>query len=160
MGVTSKLGEMGVVTTTLEQAINWGRTRAMWPMLFGLACCAIEMMATQASHYDASRFGMELMRASPRQSDLMIVAGRVSRKMAPVLRRLYDEMPDPKWVLSMGDCASTGGVFNNYAILQGVDEIVPVDVYVAGCPPRPEQLIDGFLTLHKKVMNMQIKDWA
>ncbi len=160
MGVTQKLGDMGVVTTTLEQAVNWGRTRAMWPMLFGLACCAIEMMATQCSHYDMSRFGMELMRASPRQSDLMIVAGRVSRKMAPVLRRLYDQMPSPKWVLSMGDCASSGGVFNNYAILQGVDEIVPVDVYVAGCPPRPEQLIDGILTLHRKVMGEKIKDWA
>jgi len=160
MGVSSKLGEMGVITTSLETVVNWGRTRAMWPMLFGLACCAIEMMATQASHYDVSRFGMELMRASPRQSDLMIVAGRVSRKMAPVLRRLYDQMPNPKWVLSMGDCASSGGVFNNYAILQGVDEIVPVDVYVAGCPPRPEQLIDGILTLHNKVMGEKIKDWA
>ncbi|NDJ53447.1 MAG: NADH-quinone oxidoreductase subunit B [Chloroflexi bacterium] len=160
MGVTQRLGEMGIVTTTLEQAVNWGRTRAMWPMLFGLACCAIEMMATQAAHHDASRFGMELMRASPRQSDLMIVAGRVSRKMAPVLRRLYDQMPDPKWVISMGDCASCGGVFNNYAILQGVDEIVPVDVYVAGCPPRPEQLFHGIMTLQEKVMESKIKDWA
>lgn len=147
-----KTGSFGVVTTTLDQAVNWGRTRAMWPLLFGLACCAIEMMAVQSSHYDMSRFGMELMRASPRQSDLMIVAGRVSRKMAPVLRRLYDQMPAPKWVLSMGDCASCGGVFNNYAILQGVDEIVPVDVYVAGCPPRPEQLIHGIMKLHEKVM--------
>lgn len=160
MGVTSKLGQMGIVTTTLEQMVNWGRTRAMWPMLFGLACCAIEMMATQASHYDMSRFGMELMRASPRQSDLMIVAGRVSRKMAPVLRRLYDQMPAPKWVIAMGDCASCGGVFNNYAILQGVDEIVPVDVYIGGCPPRPEQLIDGIMTLHEKVMKEKITDWA
>lgn len=155
-----KSGESGVVLTTLADAINWARTRAMWPMLFGLACCAIEMMSTQASHYDMSRFGMELMRASPRQSDLMIVAGRVSRKMAPVLRRLYDQMPSPKWVLSMGDCASCGGVFNNYAILQGVDEVVPVDVYVAGCPPRPEQLIHGILTLHEKVQREQISDWA
>ena len=160
MGVTSKLGNMGIVTTTLEQAVNWGRTRAMWPMLFGLACCAIEMMATQASHYDISRFGMELMRASPRQSDLMIVAGRVSRKMAPALRRLYDQMPLPKWVISMGDCASCGGVFNNYAILQGVDEVVPVDVYVAGCPPRPEQLIEGIMTLYDKVMKEKLTDWA
>jgi len=160
MGVTRKLGELGIVTTTLEQAINWGRTRAMWPVLFGLACCAIEMMSTQASHYDMSRFGMELMRASPRQSDLMIVAGRVSRKMAPVLRRLYDQMPSPKWVIAMGDCASCGGVFNNYAILQGVDEIVPVDVYVAGCPPRPEQLLHGIMTLHEKVMGEKIVDWA
>lgn len=160
MGVTKKLGNLGVITTTLEAAVNWGRTGAMWPMLFGLACCAIEMMSTQASHYDMSRFGMELMRASPRQSDLMIVAGRVSRKMAPVLRRLYDQMPYPKWVISMGDCASCGGVFNNYAIVQGVDEIVPVDVYVAGCPPRPEQLIDGVMTLHAKVRGEKIKDWA
>ncbi len=152
MGVEHKLGEMGIVTTTLEEAVNWARTRAMWPLLFGLACCAIEMMAAQASHYDMSRFGMELMRPSPRQSDLMIVAGRVTRKMAPVLRRLYDQMVEPKWVIAMGDCASCGGVFNNYAVLQGVDEVVPVDVYVSGCPPRPEQLIHGVLTLHAKVM--------
>ena len=112
MGVEQKLGEMGIVTARLEDLVNWGRTNAMWPMLFGLACCAIEMMSTQASHYDMSRFGMELMRPSPRQSDLMIVAGRVSRKMAPVLRRLYDQMSDPKWVIAMGDCASCGGIFN------------------------------------------------
>jgi NADH-quinone oxidoreductase subunit B len=160
MGVTSKLGNLGVVTTTLEAAINWGRTNSMWPMLFGLACCAIEMMSTQASNYDLSRFGMELMRPSPRQSDLMIVAGRVTRKMAPVLRQLYDQMPNPKWVISMGDCASCGGIFNNYAIVQGVDEIVPVDVYVAGCPPRPEQLIHGIMTLHEKVKTERIADWA
>jgi NADH-quinone oxidoreductase subunit B len=151
MGLESKLGNMGVVTARLEDVVNWGRTNAMWPLGFGLACCAIEMMSAQASNYDMSRFGMELMRASPRQADLMIVAGRVTRKMAPVLRRLYDQMPDPKWVLSMGDCASCGGVFNNYAIVQGVDEIVPVDVYVAGCPPRPEALIDGILKLHEKI---------
>jgi NADH-quinone oxidoreductase subunit B len=160
MGVEQKLGNLGALTTTLEQAVNWSRTRAMWPMLFGLACCAIEMMSAQASDYDMSRFGMELMRPSPRQSDLMIVAGRVSRKMAPVLRRLYDQMPDPKWVISMGDCASCGGVFNNYAIVPGVDEVVPVDVYVAGCPPRPEALIHGILTLHAKVQGEKIKDWA
>ncbi len=151
MGLESRLGQLGVVTTTLEQAVNWARSGSLWPMLFGLACCAIEMMATQASRYDLSRFGMELMRASPRQSDLMIVAGRVSRKMAPVLRRLYDQMPEPKWVIAMGDCASCGGVFNNYAIVQGVDEIVPVDVYVAGCPPRPEALIHGIMKLHEKI---------
>src|SRR5437660_4791565 len=151
MGLEQKLGNMGVVTTTLETAINWGRTNAMWPMLFGLACCAMEMISTVMPNNDLSRFGMELMRASPRQSDLMIVAGRVSRKMAPVLRRLYDQMPDPKWVIAMGDCASCGGVFNNYAIVQGVDEVVPVDVYVAGCPPRPEALIDGILLLQKMI---------
>jgi NADH-quinone oxidoreductase subunit B len=160
VGVEQKLGNMGIATMTLEQAVNWARSRAMWPMLFGLACCAIEMMSAQASSYDMSRFGMELMRPSPRQSDLMIVAGRVSRKMAPVLRRLYDQMPDPKWVISMGDCASCGGVFNNYAVVQGVDEVVPVDVYVAGCPPRPEALIHGILTLHNKVNAEKIKDWA
>jgi NADH-quinone oxidoreductase subunit B len=160
MGVEQKLGEMGIVTARLEDLVNWGRSNAMWPMLFGLACCAIEMMAAQASHYDISRFGMELMRPSPRQSDLMIVAGRVSRKMAPVLRRLYDQMGDPKWVIAMGDCASCGGVFNNYAVVQGVDEIVPVDVYVAGCPPRPEALIDGIMALHEKVRGETMKDWA
>jgi NADH-quinone oxidoreductase subunit B len=151
MGLEEKAGDLGIVTAKLEDLVNWSRTNAMWPMLFGLACCAIEMMSAQSANYDLSRFGMELMRASPRQSDLMIVAGRVSRKMAPALRRLYDQMPEPKWVIAMGDCASCGGVYNNYAIVQGVDEIVPVDVYVAGCPPRPEALIDGIMQLHKKV---------
>ena len=160
MGLEEKAGNMGVVTTTLETVVNWSRTNSMWPLLFGLACCAIEMMGAQASNYDLSRFGMELNRASPRQSDLMIVAGRVSRKMAPVLRQLYDQMPDPKWVLAMGDCASCGGVFNNYAIVQGVDEVVPVDVYVSGCPPRPEGLIHGILTLHEKVKKEKITHWA
>ena len=159
MGLEQKLGDMGIVTTSLEKAVNWARSNAIWPMLFGLACCAIEMMSTQAPRYDLSRFGMELMRASPRQSDLMIVAGRVSRKMAPVLRNLYDQMPDPKWVIAMGDCASCGGVFNNYAIVQGVDEIVPVDVYVAGCPPRPETLIDGILKLQAKIRQEPLTKW-
>ena len=160
MGLEQKTGNLGVVTTPLEQVVNWARTNSMWPMLLGLACCAIEMMAAQAPAYDMSRFGMELMRASPRQSDLMIVAGRVSRKMAPVLRQLYDQMPEPKWVIAMGDCASCGGVFNNYAIVQGVDEVVPVDVYVAGCPPRPEGLIHGVMTLHEKVKREKLKDWS
>ena len=159
MGIEQKAADLGIVTTTLEQAVNWARTKSMWPMLFGLACCAIEMMMAQGARHDLSRFGMELMRASPRQSDLMIVAGRVSNKMAPVLRRLYDQMPDPKWVLAMGDCASTGGIFNNYAILQGVDEVVPVDVYVAGCPPRPEALIHGIITLHDKVTKERLTEW-
>ena len=159
MGLENKLGEMGVVTTTLEDMVNWSRANSMWPVLFGLACCAIEMMHGQASDNDISRFGMELNRASPRQSDLMIVAGRVTRKMAPVLRMLYDQMPDPKWVISMGDCASCGGVFNNYALVHGVDEVVPVDVYIAGCPPRPEALIHGILTLHEKVKMESLKDW-
>ncbi|MEA3441269.1 MAG: NADH-quinone oxidoreductase subunit B family protein [Chloroflexota bacterium] len=160
MGVEQKLGNFGVVTTKLEDLINWGRYRSMYPLLMGIACCAIEMMAAQAPHYDMSRFGMELMRASPRQSDLMIVAGRVTRKMAPVLRQLYEQMPDPKWVLSMGDCASCSGVFNNYALMQGVDEVVPVDVYVAGCPPRPEALIHGVVTLHEMVRGEKLTDWA
>ncbi len=151
MGLEDKLGDMGIVTISLEKAIGWARAKSIWPALFGLACCAIEMMSAQASRYDLSRFGMELMRASPRQSDLMIVAGRVSRKMAPVLRRIYDQMPEPKWVIAMGDCASCSGIFNNYALLQGVDEIVPVDVYVPGCPPRPEALIDGIIRLQEKI---------
>lgn len=159
MGLEQKTGNMGIVTTKLEQMVNWSRTNSMWPMLFGLACCAIEMMSAQASNYDLSRFGMELNRASPRQSDLMIVAGRVSRKMAPVVRQLYDQMPDPKWVIAMGDCASCGGVFNNYAIVQGVDEVVPVDVYISGCPPRPEGLIHGIVTLHEKVKKEKFTDW-
>ena len=160
MGLEQKLGNMGVVTMSLEQAVNWGRTGSMWPMLFGLACCAIEMIgAISAPQNDMSRFGMELMRASPRQSDLMIVAGRVSRKMAPVIRRLYDQMPYPKWVIAMGDCASCGGVFNNYAIVQGVDEIVPVDVYVAGCPPRPEALLNGIMTLHESIRGEKLDKW-
>ena len=160
MGIEEKAGNLGFITTTLENLVNWSRTRAMWPLLSGLACCAIEMMAAQSSHYDMSRFGMELMRASPRQSDLLIVAGRVTNKMAPVLQRLYDQMPSPKWVIAMGDCASNGGVFNNYAILQGVDEILPVDVYVAGCPPRPEALINGILVLYDKVQQEKITEWS
>ncbi len=143
--------------TTMEKGVNWTRTRSMWPATFGLACCAIEMMATGAAHNDLSRFGMEVFRASPRQADLMIVAGRVSQKMAPVLRQVYDQMAEPKWVISMGACASTGGMFNNYALVQGVDEIVPVDVYVPGCPPGPQSLIHGILTLQSKIMSGEIK---
>src|SRR5438445_4089642 len=126
-----------MLTTTVEKMVNWARRSSLWPATFGLACCAIEMMATSAARYDLARFGAEVFRTSPRQSDLMIVAGRVSKKMAPVLRQLYDQMPEPKWVLSMGACASCSGVYNNYALVQGVDRIVPVDVYVRGCPPRP-----------------------
>jgi len=145
--------EEGVITTTLEQAINWGRQASIWPMTFGLACCAIEMMTFGAPRYDSARFGMEVFRPSPRQADLMIVAGRVSQKMAPVLRQIYDQMAEPKWVLAMGVCASSGGMFNNYAIVQGVDHVVPVDMYLPGCPPRPEMLIDAVLKLHHKIMN-------
>jgi len=146
-----------LLMTTVERAANWSRTRSMWPATFGLACCAIEMMATGAAHYDLARFGMEVFRASPRQADLMIVAGRVSQKMAPVLRQVYDQMPDPKWVISMGACASSGGMFNNYALIQGVDQIVPVDIYVPGCPPGPQSLMHGILTLHDKIMAGEIK---
>jgi NADH-quinone oxidoreductase subunit B len=141
----------GVLTTTLARAVNWARKQSLWPVTFGLACCAIEMMAAGASHHDLARWGMEIFRASPRQADLMIVAGRVSQKMAPVLRTIYDQMPEPKWVVSMGVCASSGGMFNNYGVVQGVDTIVPVDIYVPGCPPRPEMLMYGILRLHEKI---------
>lgn len=135
----------------LEKLINWARENSLWPAQFGLACCAIEMMSTAASRYDMARFGMEVFRASPRQSDVMIVAGRLSQKMAPVMKTVYDQMLEPKWVVAMGDCASCGGIYNNYAIIQGVDKIVPVDVYIAGCPPRPEALLDGLIMLQKKI---------
>jgi len=158
-GGRDKDGESGLVTTSLAKAVNWARTNSMWPALFGLACCAIEMMHTQTARVDMSRYGMELMRASPRQSDLIIVAGRLSRKMAPVIRRIYDQMPEPKWVIAMGDCASCGGIFNNYALVQGVDEVIPVDVYVAGCPPRPEALMHGILLLHEKVRGETLDGW-
>ena len=137
----------GVLLTSVEKLVNWTRKSSLWPATFGLACCAIEMMTTGAPRYDLARFGMEVFRASPRQADLMIVAGRVSNKMAPVLRQIYDQMPEPRWVLAMGVCASSGGMFNNYAIVQGVDQIVPVDVYAPGCPPGPETLIHAITTV-------------
>jgi len=155
--VAGETSNPNFLLTTMEKCVNWTRTRSMWPATFGLACCAIEMMATGTAHYDMSRFGMEVFRASPRQADLMIVAGRVSQKMAPVLRQVYDQMAEPKWVISMGACASTGGMFNNYALVQGVDQVVPVDVYVPGCPPGPQSLLHGILTLQDKIMSGEIK---
>ena len=145
-----------LLTGKLEDFVRWSRRSSMWPATFGLACCAIEMMAAGGAEYDMSRFGMEVFRASPRQADLMIVAGRVSQKMAPVLRQVYDQMVEPKWVISMGVCASSGGMFNNYAIVQGVDQIVPVDVYAPGCPPSPNTLLHAILTLHEKVRTGEI----
>jgi NADH-quinone oxidoreductase subunit B len=140
-----------VALGVLDELVSFARKGSLWPLTFGLACCAIEMMATVGAKYDLARFGAEVFRASPRQADVMIVAGRVSQKMAPVLRQIYDQMAEPKWVISMGACASCGGVFNNYAIVQGVDRIVPVDIYVPGCPPRPEQLIYGIIQLQEKI---------
>ena len=148
--------EHNVITAKIEDLVKWSRSRSSWPASFGLACCAIEMMATGAAHYDLSRFGMEVFRASPRQADIMIVAGRVSQKMAPVLRQVYDQMMEPKWVISMGVCASSGGMFNNYAIVQGVDQVVPVDVYAPGCPPTPETLIHAIETLHQLIEDGQL----
>ena len=158
MGVEALAESLGqnVLTTTLAKLIGWGRGNSVWPLQFGLACCAIEMIHTATASVDIARFGSEAMRASPRQADMMIVSGRVSQKMAPILRTIYDQMPEPKWVISMGACASIGGVFDNYAIVQGVDQVVPVDVYVPGCPPRPESLIYGIVQLQRKIAEQRL----
>ncbi|MGW4526028.1 NuoB/complex I 20 kDa subunit family protein [Amycolatopsis sp. NPDC004378] len=155
MGLEEKLPN-GILLASLEGLVNWSRKNSMWPATFGLACCAIEMMTVGGSRYDIARFGMERFSATPRQADLMIVAGRVTQKMAPVLRQIYDQMAEPKWVLAMGVCASSGGMFNNYAVVQGVDHVVPVDMYLPGCPPRPEMLLDAILKLHAKIQDEPI----
>ncbi len=146
----------GFLLTTMEKVAGYARARSVWPAFFGLACCAMEVLAIGGPRHDVGRFGMEIVGSTPRQADLMIVAGRVSQKMAPVLRQVYDQMPEPKWVISMGVCASSGGMFNNYAIVQGVDHIVPVDIYLPGCPPRPEMLLDAILKLHDTIENTKL----
>jgi NADH-quinone oxidoreductase subunit B len=160
MGLEERLPDDGFITTTLEHAVNWGRKYSIFPLTFGLACCAIEQITSGVSRFDISRFGSEVFRASPRQADLLIVSGRVSNKMAPVVKRLYDQMLEPKWVIAMGICASAGGPFNNYAIIQGVDKIIPVDVYVPGCPPRPEALLYALTLLQKKIQGEKFRDRA
>ena len=157
MGLETIFGR-SVWTTRVDAIVNWCRKNSLWPMPFGTACCAIELMATLASRYDLARFGAEAIRFSPRQSDLMIVGGRVAVKMMPVLQKIYEQMPEPKWVIAMGACASTGGVFDNYAVIQGVDQFIPVDVYVPGCPPRPEALIDGVIRIQKMIERESVMD--
>jgi len=159
VGLEDALPEGSVVTTTLEKLVNWGRGQSPFPLLFGLACCAVEMMAAGGPRHDIGRFGAEAFRGSPRQADLIIVSGRVSQKMAPVVKRLYDQMSEPKWVIAMGACACTGGPFENYAIVQGVDRLIPVDVYVPGCPPRPEALFAGIVRLIEKIKTEKISDY-
>lgn len=156
MGIEEKLGD-SVFTTKLDAIINWSRKNSLWPMPFGTACCAIEFMAAVGTRFDLARFGAEAMRFSPRQSDLLIVAGTISNKMAPILRKIYDQMAEPKWVISMGSCATSGGIFDTYATLQGIDTIIPVDVYVTGCPPRPEALIDAIMQLQEMIKQESVR---
>jgi len=159
MGLESHLGD-NIITTSLEKVVNWARKSALWPATFGLACCALEMITSVSPRYDLARFGAEVFRASPRQADLMIVAGTVTNKMASVVRRIYDQMPEPKWVIAMGACAASGGIFQSYAVLQGVDRIIPVDVYVPGCPPKPEGLIYAIMQIQKKIEKERFSERA
>ena len=151
MGIEERLPDDGFLTTSLSALVNWARKGAMWPCTFGLSCCAIEMMAMGASRTDVARFGAEVFRASPRQADLLIVAGTVTKKMAPIDRQVYEQMPNPKWVIAMGACTSSGGIFNSYSVVQGIDQFLPVDIYVPGCPPRPEAVVNGIMQLQKRI---------
>ncbi|MBI4495429.1 MAG: NADH-quinone oxidoreductase subunit B [Deltaproteobacteria bacterium] len=157
MGIESHLGD-NVLTTQLEKLVNWARRSSLWPAGFGLACCALEMIVTASARYDLARFGMEVFRPSPRQADLMIVAGTVTKKMLPAVVRIYEQMAEPKWVIAMGACASSGGVFDTYSTVQGIDQYLPVDVYIPGCPPRPEALIYGILKLHEKISREKLAE--
>lgn len=158
VGITQKAVDQILITTRVEKVFNWARKSSLWPVTFGLACCAIEMMAAGAARFDIDRFGSGIFRATPRQADLMIVAGTVTLKMAPVVKKVYDQMPEPKWVIAMGACANSGGLFDSYSTLQGVDKIIPVDVYIPGCPPRPEALLYGFMRLQDKIMKSSLRD--
>jgi NADH-quinone oxidoreductase subunit B len=159
MGLETRIPE-GILTTTLEKVVNWGRKNSLWPMPFGTACCAIELMGALASRYDMSRFGAEVIRFSPRQADLMIVSGRIALKMMPVLQKIWEQMPEPKWCIAMGACASCGGVFDTYAMIQGIDQFIPVDVYIPGCPPRPEGVFDAVMEIQKKVEEEKLRQRA